>query len=99
VLEDLVTVAKVDRLVAAGTALTASRVWPQILADVIGCSVAVPREPELTSRGAAAIGFELLGEQSAAAPAVARTYHPDKRAHAVYLAAAERQRRLLRALC
>ena len=99
VLEDLLTVAKIDRLVASGTALTASRVWPQILADVIGCSVAVPREPELTSRGAAAIGFELLGERSAAAPAVVRIYHPDKRAHATYLAAAERQRRLLRALC
>jgi gluconokinase len=99
VLEDLVTVAKIDRLIASGTALTASRVWPQILADVIGCSVTVPREPELTSRGAAAIGFELLGEQRAAAPAMGRIYHPDKRAHSVYLAAAERQRRLLRALC
>lgn len=99
VLEDLVTVAKIDRLVASGTALTASRVWPQILADVIGCSVAVPREPELTSRGAAAIGFELLGQPTAPDPSVARTYHPDKRAHATYLAAAERQRRLLRALC
>ena len=79
--------------------MTASRVWPQILADVIGCSVAVPREPELTSRGAAIIGFELLGAASPAPLTVARMYHPDKRAHAVYLAAAERQRRLLRALC
>jgi len=59
----------------------------------------VPREPELTSRGAAAVGFEMLGEQIASPPAVARIYHPDKRAHAVYLSAAERQRRLLRALC
>ena len=99
VLDELVSVARVDRLVASGTALTASRVWPQIVADVIGCSVAVTREPELTSRGAAAIGFEQLGEQSAAAPTIARVYHPDKRAHTVYLSAAERQRRLLRALC
>ena len=99
VLEELVTVARIDRLIASGTALTASRVWPQILADVIGCSVAVPREPELTSRGAAAIGFELLGQPRGPAPTVARTYHPDKRAHAVYVSAAERQRRLLRALC
>ena len=99
VLEELVTIARIDRLIASGTALTASRVWPQILADVIGCSVAVPREPELTSRGAAAIGFELLGQPRAVAPSIATIYHPDKRAHAVYLSAAERQGRLLRALC
>jgi sugar (pentulose or hexulose) kinase len=90
----------VTRLVATGTALTASRVWPQILADVLGCAVAVPRDSELTSRGAAIVGFEQLGVAMRAAHLpIARTYHPDARAHGIYRKAAERQQRLLRALC
>src|SRR6266545_2078017 len=93
VLEDLVSVAPVKRLIATGTALTASRVWPQILADALGCNLAVPREAELTSRGAAAIGFEMLGVPvEAARMPIARVFHPDQRAHATYRIAAERQR-------
>ena len=100
VMEDLVTVAPVKRLVATGTALTASRVWPQILADTLGCALALPREGELTSRGAAMIGFEQLGVPVAPGePRVERVFHPDTRTHATYRRAAERQRQLLRALC
>jgi gluconokinase len=100
VMEDLVTVAPVSRIIATGTALTASRVWPQIIADTVGCRVEVPREAELTSRGAAMLALEQLGLPVEARPLpIARVYHPDRRAHAVYRAAAERQRRLLQALC
>ena len=100
VLQELIDVAPVRTLIATGTALTASRVWPQILADVLGCALAVPRDAELTSRGAAIVGFEQLGlPLRAARPTVARVYHPDRRAHGVYLAAAGRQQRLLRVLC
>lgn len=98
--EDLVTVAPITRLVATGTALTASRVWPQILADVLGCAIAVPRDSEHTSRGAAILGFEQLGLKMRAADLpIARVYHPDARSHGIYRKAAERQQRLLRALC
>ncbi|HYT73241.1 MAG TPA: gluconokinase [Vicinamibacterales bacterium] len=99
VLEQLVPITPVTHIVATGTALTASRVWPQILADVLGCPIALPREPELTSRGAAAIAFEQLGisplERN---PSVRRVFHPDARHHDVYRAAADRQAQLLRAL-
>ena len=99
VLQDLVAVAPITRLMATGTALTASRVWPQILADALGCALTVPRDHELTSRGAAILGFEQLGVAvHQLDPAVARVFHPDPRTHATYTAAAERQRRLLRAL-
>ena len=100
VMEDLVTIAPVTRLLATGTALTASRVWPQIIADTLGCKVEVPRDGELTSRGAAMLAFEQLGAPvRAVEPPIARVYHPDRHTHATYRAAAERQRRLLRALC
>jgi sugar (pentulose or hexulose) kinase len=89
----------VTRLVATGTALTSSRVWPQILADTLGKPIAVPRATELTSRGAAIVGFEQLGVTlPKAEPAIARVFHPDARSHAVYREAAARQRKLLRAV-
>jgi gluconokinase len=99
VLEELVTVSAVTRLVATGTALTSSRVWPQILADTLGRQIALPRAAELTSRGAAIIGFEQLGiPVRQAEPGISRVFHPDARSHAVYRAAAARQRKLLRAV-
>ena len=99
VLQDLVQVAPVTRLVATGTALTASRVWPQVIADALGCPLTVPRDDELTSRGAAILGFEQLGVRIPGAdPKVERVFHPDARTHAIYLAAAARQQRLSDAL-
>ncbi len=99
VMQDLARVAPITRLVATGTALTASRVWPQILADALGCALTVPREGELTSRGAAIVAFEQLGAPvRQLEPKVARVFHPDPRAHAAYRAAADRQQRLMRAL-
>ena len=99
VMHDLARLAPVTRLVATGTALTASRVWPQILADALGCPLGVPRDAELTSRGAAIIAFEQLGvPMRDREPAIARVFHPDPRTHAIYRAAAERQQRLQRAL-
>ena len=99
VMQDLVRVAPVTHLVATGTALTASRVWPQILADALGCALSVPRDGELTSRGAAIIAFEQLRMPvRGLEPRVARVFHPDPRTHATYRAAAGRQQQLLRAL-
>ena len=99
VLQDLAAVAPISRLVATVTALTASRVWPQILADALGCPLTLVRDHELTSRGAAIVGFEQLGVALRQLdPTVARVFHPDARAHATYKAAADRQRGLLRAL-
>ena len=99
VLEELVTVSAVTRLVATGTALTSSGVWPQLLADTLGRPIALPRASELTSRGAAIVGFEQLGiGLPKAEPAISRVFHPDARSHAIYREAAARQRRLLRAV-
>jgi gluconokinase len=98
-LEELVEVSPVTRLVATGTALTSSRLWPQILADVLGRQLALPRATELTSRGAAIIGFEQLGVSTPRPePSIARVFHPDMRSHAVYREAAGRQRKLLHAV-
>jgi gluconokinase len=97
--DELAKVTPVTHLVATGTALSASRVWPQILADALGCPIALPREAELTSRGAAILGLEKLGlAPRSLDPSLARVFHPDARRHATYRAASERQQRLVEAL-
>jgi gluconokinase len=97
--DELAKVTPVTRLVATGTALSVSRVWPQILADALGSPIALPREAELTSRGAAILALERLGlAPRALEPSVARVFHPDARRHATYRAAAERQEQLMRVL-
>jgi gluconokinase len=102
VMEELTAITRVTRLVATGTALASSRVWPQILADTLDRPIALPREGELTSRGAAILGFEQLGFGKDLArspePSVARVFHPDARRHAAYRAAAQRQQQLLETL-
>jgi gluconokinase len=97
--ELLVTVSPVNRLVATGTALTSSRLWPQILADALGHQIALPKASELTSRGAAIVGFEQLGiALHKTEPGISRVFHPDPRSHAVYREAAARQQRLQHAV-
>lgn len=97
--DELARVTPVTRIMATGTALSSSRVWPQILADTLGCPIALPREPELTSRGAAILALERIGlAPRAIEPSVARVFHPDAQRHATYRSAAERQERLMAAL-
>ena len=98
VLERLIEVGPVTRLVATGTALTSSRVWPQMLADILGRPTELPRQSELTGRGAAIVGFEQLGVPTAPGDApAARVFHPDAAGHRMYRAGADRQRRLIEA--
>jgi gluconokinase len=97
--DELVKVTPVTRLVGTGTAMSESKVWPQILADALGCSIALPRETELTSRGAAVLALERLGlAPRSLDPSVARVFHPDAQRHQTYRAAAERQQQLMRVL-
>ena len=97
--DELTKVTPVRHLVATGTALSVSRVWPQILADALGCPIALPREAELTSRGAAVLALERLAlVPRSIEPSVARVFHPDARRHATYRAGADRQQQLMRAL-
>ena len=75
------------------------RLWPQILADVLGVPVAIPTVKESTALGAAmyaAVGAGLFGDVREAAEAVAfeRTVEPDEAAHRVYAELYDRWREL-----
>jgi gluconokinase len=97
--DELMKVTPVTRLVGTGTAMSESKVWPQILADALGCPIALPREAELTSRGAAVLALEQLGlTPRSLDPSVARVFHPDAKRHQTYRAAADRQQQLMKVL-
>jgi xylulokinase len=77
---------KVDRLRMIGGG-TKSHVWPQIVADVIGIPVDVPRERECAAMGAARMALEAVGvaaAETAERVQVQHTFTPDARRAAVY---------------
>jgi gluconokinase len=84
-------------VVGSGGALAASAAWAQIIADALGRPLVVPAEEEATSRGAALLALDALGERSLAAPTPApagTTFVPDPARHARYRDALARQRAL-----
>jgi gluconokinase len=78
---------------ADGGALEASPAWARILCDALGRPLHLTSEGEATSRGAALIAVERLGlGPDPGDPPGGTDLEPDAAAHAVYRAAAERQR-------
>lgn len=87
------------QLVANGGAVLQSPLWMQMLADVLGAPLTASGEVEATSRGAALLALQSLGDiamldDPSVPAALGRTYEPDTRRHQVYRAGAARQRRL-----
>ncbi|HWS99452.1 MAG TPA: gluconokinase [Pyrinomonadaceae bacterium] len=84
-------------VVASGGALAASRVWPQMLADVLARPVRRADALEASSRGAALLALEATGKLKSIADAEAptvQTFEPDTAAHALYRAGLERHEKL-----
>ncbi len=81
-------------IVASGGALRASRVWAQMLADVLGRPVNLSGVREASSRGAVLLALEATGKIKSIAdlPApIDRAYQPDMSRHVRYRAGLERQ--------
>jgi gluconokinase len=96
---DLLTTcaARDHMIVASGAALGHSRVWTQIIADVIGRPVTLAVEPEATSRGAALLALQAIGalpDLAAPRQPTGETFVPHRARHIRYREALERQRRL-----
>jgi gluconokinase len=88
------------QVVATGGGLLHSPTWTGIMADALGKSVTTSGVQEASSRGAALLALEKLGEleiEEAEAP-LADTFEPDPERHAIYREALERQRRLYEAV-
>ncbi|AHY46899.1 Sugar (pentulose and hexulose) kinase [Rubrobacter radiotolerans] len=89
-------------IVASGGGLVGSPAWAQIMADALGKPVGLAPVEEASSRGAALLALEALGEiedlEAVAPLAAERVYEPDEARHRAYRAALERQRKLYRAV-
>jgi len=84
-------------IVASGGAMSASRYWVQLMANVIGRRVHLSRSEELTSRGAAILALRGLSQWKTLADEsldAEHVFEPDPSRASVYQAAIERQHRL-----
>jgi gluconokinase len=88
----------VTEIVATGGALLGSAAWCQILADVLEMPLVLSRAAEASSRGAALLALEALGEihDVLDAPVPARKTFMPRREHAGAHRAAARAQELLR---
>lgn len=62
ILGRLESVCPVREVIASGGAITASPVWPQMIADVLGRDIEVNSEPEASLRGAVLLALEKTGK-------------------------------------
>ena len=87
-------------VIATGGGLLGSPTWTGIMADALGRPVTTSGIQEASSRGAALLALERLGEleiEEAKAP-LGETFQPDPERHEIYLKALTRQRRLYEAV-
>jgi gluconokinase len=87
-------------VIATGGGLLGSPTWTGIMADALGRPVTTSGIQEASSRGAALLALERLGEleiEEAKAP-LGETFQPDPERHEIYLEALTRQRRLYEAV-
>jgi gluconokinase len=84
-------------IVATGNALRSSRVWLQIIADVLGRPVRFGGAPEASIRGAALLALEAVGKIAnieAVPVLVDEVFEPDMQRHARYREGLARQQEL-----
>ena len=87
-------------VIATGGGLLRSPTWTGIMADALGKPVTTSGVKEASSRGAALLALEKLGEleiEEAESP-LGETFEPDPERHEIYREALARQRRLYEAV-
>ena len=88
------SVTPVERVIASGGALTASRAWPTMIADIFGRDIDLLRENEASMRGAVLLALGTTGKIELSDTAASRSSKIkfDPEAHAAYRPAHERHR-------
>jgi gluconokinase len=87
IFDQLNSVIKVREIIASGGALRESPVWTQIIADVLGTDMNLPRTQEASSRGAVLLALETIGKIGnieKLPPPKGRGFRFDKTRRAVY---------------
>ena len=97
----LESVAPGAKIVATGNALRSSRLWSQIITDVLGRPVMFGGSPEASIRGAALLALEAVGKIGSIEEvdvSVDEVFEPDMNRHVVYQRGLERQEEFYRRL-
>jgi gluconokinase len=97
----LVSVAPRAKIVATGNALRSSRLWSQIITDVLGRQVMFGGSPEASIRGAALLALEAVGKIGSIEEvemSIDDLFEPDMDRHVVYQRGLERQEEFYRKL-
>ena len=88
------------QVIATGGGLLGSRTWTQIMSDALGKPITASTVEEASSRGAALLALEAMGEiealENIGAP-LGETFEPDSERHEIYRSALARQRKLYEA--
>jgi gluconokinase len=95
--DQLKTTVKIDEIVASGGALRESRVWTQIIADVLGRNFSLSNAPEASLRGAVLLALESVGKIESIKnlkTSKEREINFHKKCHAIYQKARERHRKI-----
>jgi gluconokinase len=85
------------RIIATGNALRSSRVWMQIIADVLGRPLTLGTAAEASIRGAALLALEAVGKIAViedVSDPTAEVFQPDMARHARYREGLQRQEEL-----
>jgi gluconokinase len=97
ILSQLQSFAPDAELVVSGNALRQSSSWIQILADVLGQRLALPKAAEASTQGAALLALEAAGKiqsiEKFSVP-IEAVFEPNMTHHAIYQEALERQQKL-----
>jgi len=94
---DLAPLAPNANIVATGNALRSSPVWIQIIADVLGCPIALGDAAEASIRGAALLALEAVGKIATiedVSVSSAQVFQPDMTRHVRYREGLARQEEL-----
>lgn len=85
------------KIVASGNAMLSSRLWTQMMADVLGRPVEISSAREASLRGAALLALEAIGKIDSLETIESQrgqVYEPDFTRHEIYAPAIERQQKL-----
>jgi gluconokinase len=97
ILEQLSEIAVVKEIFASGGALRASKVWTQIMADVLGQKIVFVDEPEASLRGVVLLALQSIGNIEnieKTTPGRGRVFEPAADRHAIYRRARKQHQKL-----
>jgi gluconokinase len=86
IFDQLSEVVEIKEMVASGGALRSSRVWTQMIADILGRKISLVEVPEASLRGAVLAALERIGSEknNKGTTSTGKPIAPDKSRHRIY---------------